>query len=224
MATSIYIVIPAKDEATRLAPVLQSLRQHGYKDIIVVDDGSSDQTANLAREYGCIVLQHLINLGSGAATQTGLEFASKQQADFILTMDADGQHVAEDIDHLVEEIQKGQWDVIIGSRFMNPTDGVPTSRRLFNRIASGVTWLITGVYVTDSQSGMKIMTGDFAKKVEFHFNGFEFCTELFHIIRRNKGRFKEIPIQAIYTQDSMQKGQNIWIGFRMLFRLLLWKR
>lgn len=224
MSHRIFIVIPAKDEASRLAPVLQGLRGHGYSNIVVVDDGSQDQTAEVARKNGSMVLQHLINMGSGAATQTGLEFALQQDADYILTMDADGQHASEDIRHLIETIEQEKLDVVIGSRFMQPSDSIPFSRRMFNRIASWVTWLITGVYVTDSQSGMKVMSASFAQKVEFHFNGFEFCTELFHILKRNHANFREIPIQAIYTQDSMQKGQNFWVGFRMFFRLILWKK
>lgn len=224
MDPSVYIVIPAKDEASRLPPVLHSLRSHGYKHIIVVNDGSKDETSEIARSFGCTVINHLLNLGSGAATQTGIDFALSQEADFILTMDADGQHAADDVERLIHTIQAEKLDIVIGSRFKEGIEGVPISRLWFNKVANWVTWLITGVWVTDSQSGMKIMTSEFARKVEFHFNGFEFCTELFHIIHKDKASYTEVPIQAIYTPESMEKGQSFWVGFQMFFRLLLWRR
>lgn len=224
MEPAVYVVIPAKDEASRLPPVLHSLRSHGYKHIIVVNDGSTDDTAEIAKGFGCTVISHLLNLGSGAATQTGIDFALSQHADYILTMDADGQHAAEDVRKLIHTIQEEKLDIVIGSRFKLDKEGVPLSRIWFNKIANWVTWLITGVWVTDSQSGMKIMTHEFAKKVEFHFNGFEFCTELFHIIHKDKASYSEVPIKAIYTPESMEKGQNFWVGFQMFFRLLLWRR
>ncbi len=224
MSDLLFIVIPAKDEAPRLAAVIGELRSHGYHQIIVVDDGSKDDTGSLAHGLGCTVLRHALNMGSGAATQTGIEYALSMGAAYILTMDADGQHASEDIDHLFEAIQQHEVDVVIGSRFMDLKGKVPFSRRFFNLVANWVTWAITGVHVTDSQSGMKIMKADFAQGVEFHFNGFEFCTELFHILKRNEASYMEIPIRAIYTPESMQKGQSFWVGLKMFFRLILWKR
>ena len=219
----LFIVIPAKDEATRIGAVLRRLKALGYDNIVVVDDGSSDDTQGVALSEACTVLRHQINLGSGAATQTGIEYALSQGAEIIVTMDADGQHAPEDVGVLLEALEGTQAEVVIGSRFMADTGKVPTSRRLFNRIGSYLTWLVTGKYTSDSQSGMKLIRASLARKIAFHFYGYEFCTELFHIIQREKANFVEVPIQAIYTQESLQKGQNLWMGFRMLFRLIWWK-
>ena len=223
METLIFIVIPAKNEGNTIGLLVQELMQTGYTNIIVVDDGSTDQTAAAACKAGSTVLSHPVNLGSGAATQTGIEYALAQGAEFILTMDADGQHAVADIRALIATIQDTNAEVVIGSRFLTSSHEVPFSRLLYNRIANYFTWFLTGTLASDSQSGMKIMRASFAKKVSFHFSGFEFCTELFHIIKQENARFQEVPIQAIYTKESMQKGQSLGMGIRMVFRLLRWK-
>lgn len=215
-----YIVIPAKNEAPRLGSVLQSLQAQGYPNIIVVNDGSTDRTQEIARSYGVTVLQHIVNLGPGAATQTGIEFALEKGAKYILTIDADGQHLAEDIEPLLIEIVQSKADVVIGSRFLQSNGLIPKSRLFFNKIANLVTAFFTGVYVSDSQSGMKVFTADFAKKLDFKFNGFEFCTELFRIIHREKAILSEVPIQVIYTKETMEKGQSFSNGIFMVLRLV----
>ena len=224
MNPQLFIVIPAKDEASLIGGVIRDLQENGFHQIIVVDDGSRDETANIVRNTNCILVQHPINLGSGAATQTGIKAALRYNPDYIMTMDADGQHAAEDVKQLLEVMSTGEYDVVIGSRFLQKSGKVPTTRLWYNRIANWVTWIFTGLWVSDSQSGMKIITSDFAQKIEFHFNGFEFCTELFYILNRNKARFTEVPIQAIYTSETMMKGQSLRMGFRMFFRLILWKK
>ena len=223
MSDRLFIVIPAKDEAGLIGKVLHGLRTHGYQHIVVVNDGSEDATAEIAEAAGCHVLTHRVNLGSGAATQTGIEYALTQGAEVIVTMDADGQHAPEDVALLMQGLEDDSVAVAIGSRFLQPSGKVPVSRRFFNQVGSMLTWLLTGMYAQDSQSGMKAIRADFARKIEFHFHGYEFCTELFHILHKQHARFVEVPIQAIYTRESMQKGQNFWEGFRMLFRLLWWK-
>ncbi|MBX2875834.1 MAG: glycosyltransferase family 2 protein [Saprospiraceae bacterium] len=215
-----YIVIPAKDEAPRLGSVLQSLQSHGYQNIVVVNDGSTDRTQQVARSYGATVLKHFVNLGPGAATQTGIEFALAQGAKYILTIDADGQHLAEDIAPLLQEIVNSKADVVIGSRFLQSNALIPRSRLFFNKVANFVTAFFTGIYVSDSQSGMKVFTADFAKKLDFKFNGFEFCTELFRIIYREKAILSEVPIQVIYTKETMEKGQSFGNGIFMVLRLV----
>lgn len=215
-----YIVIPAKNEAPRLGSVLQSLKQQGYHNIIVVNDGSTDLTQKVAKSYGATVLRHFVNLGPGAATQTGIEFALEQGARYILTIDADGQHLADDVEPLLQEIVSSKADVVIGSRFLGSNRLIPKSRLFFNKIANFVTAFFTGVYVSDSQSGMKVFTAEFAKKLDFKFNGFEFCTELFRIIHRENAVLSEVPIQVVYTKETMEKGQSFGNGIFMVLRLM----
>lgn len=221
MKDFVYIIIPAKDEASRIGGVLHQVLDNGYTNIVVVNDGSKDKTASVAKSFGVTVLDHLINLGAGAATQTGIEYAIMQNAEIIVTIDADHQHLPADIDLLVETLQQKQSDIVIGSRFLNKNNKIPYTRILYNKIANVITYLVTGIAVTDSQSGMKAFTAKFAEKSKLNFNGFEFSVEMIRNIKVSKARFEEVPIKVIYTKDTLSKGQNLLTGIRML-RKILW--
>lgn len=215
-----YIVIPAYNEATRLDGVLQKIALLGHQHIVVVDDGSSDGTAAVAREHGVKVLRHAINMGAGAATQTGIDYALEQGAEYVLTMDADHQHLPEDIEHLFAAIRKWKCGMVIGSRFLKPENQIPTSRIWYNKVANILTLIIAGVSVTDSQSGMKVLSREFADASSLNCNGFEFCVEM--IKNANLGGFevKEVPINVRYTKETMEKGQNLYRGIKMIGRLI----
>ncbi len=218
LKTYSYIVIPAKDESTRIGQVLHSLRDLGYQHIVVVDDGSSDNTGSIAKEFGAFVIKHPINLGPGAATQTGISYALEQGAEYIVTIDADTQHYPTDIEQLLDAILEQNTEVVIGSRFLSENN-IPLTRIFYNKIANIVTYLATGIYLTDSQSGMKAFTADFCRKAKLYHNGFEFCVEIIRNISDLKVRYTEVPIQVKYTAETLQKGQNLWVGFRMLTRI-----
>lgn len=220
MSNNIYIVIPAKDEATRIAKVINHTILLGYNNVIVVNDGSHDATYDVATAAGATVLSHPINLGAGAATQTGIEYALEKGADVIVTMDADSQHYPSDIGKLVEAIHTNQVDVVIGSRFLNPDNNIPKTRIVLNKIGNWVTGILFGLFVTDSQSGMKAFTANFARKSQFRFNGYEFCTEFIRLICLHKASYTEVPIKVLYTEETMSKGQSIQNGFRMAVNLL----
>ncbi len=213
-----YIVIPAKDEATRIGHVLHALNELDFKNVIVVDDGSTDNTANVARGFGAHVISHPINMGPGAATQTGISYALQKGAEYIATLDADTQHFPEDLKPLLEGIIEHNAEVVIGSRFLKEND-IPLTRIFYNKIANVVCYMATGIYLTDSQSGMKAFTASFASSSKLYHNGFEFCIEIIRNIRRHKVHYVELPIKVRYTAETMQKGQNLWVGFQMLGRI-----
>lgn len=220
MNKNVFIVIPAKDEAPRIAKVIRDTIYHGYPNIIVVNDGSSDGTDQVATEAGAEVVSHIINLGAGAATQTGIEYAVERGADVIVTMDADSQHYPSDIDALVNALVNDNVDVVIGSRFLNNDNEIPQHRRVYNKIGNLLTGILFGLFVTDSQSGMKAFTSDFAQRAELKFNGYEFCTEFIRIISEQKASYKEVPIQVLYTAETLAKGQSLQNGFKMAGNLL----
>lgn len=220
MYDNVYIVIPAKDEAKRIGGVLHHILDAGFSNIVVVDDGSADNTSEISESFGVSVVRHLINLGAGAATQTGIEFAVNKGADVIVTIDADHQHLPSDIKGLVDKLVDNNVDIVIGSRFLNKDNDIPASRVLYNKIANVLTFLITGIRVTDSQSGMKALSADFAKKSKLYFNGFEFSVEMIRNIKVHDATVLESPIKVIYTEDTMNKGQNLLTGIKMLAKLL----
>ena len=220
MNNGLYIVIPAYNEATRISSVLSQLKFLGYEHIVVVDDGSDDKTADRASSFGVDVVVHPINMGVGAATQTGISHALKCGAEHIVTIDADHQHNPEDIDQLYRTIVDEKADLVIGSRFLRPENKIPYSRIVYNRVANWISLLITGVYTTDSQSGFKIMSRRFAEARELNCVGFEFCVEMIRNAGRLNKRIKEVPIQVTYTKETMKKGQSFFTGLKMIGRLI----
>ena len=215
-----YIVIPAYNEASRLPGVLKRVSHLGYEHIVVVDDGSSDDTSAVAADHHVNVVRHPINLGVGAATQTGINYALAKGAKYIVTLDGDHQHLPEDIEHLLDAIKRSDSDVVIGSRFLKLDNKIPVSRVFYNKIANVITFVITGVRVTDSQSGMKAISRNYAQANELNCNGFEFCVEMLRNAGRSNYKVTEIPISVKYTHDTMQKGQSLFNGIKMLGRLI----
>lgn len=219
--SKVFIVIPAKDEGKRIGKVLSHIRELGYGNIIVVDDGSEDDTRMVAERYDAIVLTHLLNMGAGAATQTGIQYALKQGAEVIVTLDGDHQHLPSDIALLVKTLREKEVDVVIGSRFLGNNPHIPWIRILYNKVGNIVTLFFAGLLVSDSQSGMKALSAGFARKAVIQRNGFEFCTEIIKNMRVHRASWCEVPISVNYTRDTMAKGQNFWSGVTMVFRL--WK-
>lgn len=219
MYSNVYIIIPAKDEGTRIGGVLKQLRKLNFYNVVVVNDGSSDNTEAIAKQYNATVLNHFVNLGAGAATQTGIDFAVKNNAEIIVTIDADHQHLPEDIVNLVDTLRVQKSDVVIGSRFLKEGNKIPVLRVLYNKIANVITYIITGIKVTDSQSGMKAFNKKFAKNTKINFNGFEFSVEMIKNIKMTGAKVTESPINVVYTKETMAKGQNLWNGVKMLSKL-----
>jgi len=216
---SIFAILPAKNEGTRIEPVLVSLQMQGIKNIIVVNDGSDDNTKDVVNKYrGIIVLDHIINLGPGAATLTGVKYAMKNGAKYVVTLDADSQHNPENIMSLVEHLEENELDLVIGSRFLQYND-IPFIRLIYNFFGNFISFLITGVYLSDSQSGMKAMSQKFAKQLDISFDGFEFCIEIIKQAKIHNAKVGEIPIDVRYTADTMSKGQNFQTGLGMLLKL-----
>lgn len=215
----IFIVIPAKDEAPRLGKLLQHTRELGYGNIIVVDDGSQDATGEIAKSYGATVLRHRLNLGAGAATQTGIKYALRKKAKIIVTIDADHQHLPSDINSLVSTLRKEKADVVIGSRFLGNNNKIPTLRIFYNKVGNYISYFFTGKYVSDSQSGMKAMCAEFARKSEIRRNGFEFCMEIIRNMKLHRAKVCEVPISVIYTEDTLNKGQGFVTGLKMVLRM-----
>lgn len=220
------IIIPAYNEESTIGHVIQQVRAvnlpDAEKEIVVVNDGSTDQTEAIARSKGAVVIQHIINRGLGGALGTGIEAALRRGADILVTCDADGQHSPDDIRKVVEPIRMGQADVVIGSRMLE-TGGMPWTRRMANRLANLVTLVLFGIRTTDSQSGLRAFSRSAAKQIRIRTNTYEVSSEICGEIGRHRLKFIEVPIQAIYTDYSLSKGQGFTVGLKTLFRLILTK-
>lgn len=218
------IVIPAYNEETVIGSVISGLPRElsGISDIkvLVIDDGSKDLTSDLARAAGAKVLRHLINRGQGAAVQTGIEAAKKLGCDFVVTIDGDGQHHGRDVADLLQPLLRDEADVVNGSRFMK-RQSIPWLRRIYNFFANFVTWVMSGYFLTDSQSGMKAFGPQAIRAINITANRYEFCTEIIREASAFKLRIKEIPVDVSYTKYSMKKGQNFAVGLNTIFKLII---
>ena len=217
-----YIVIPAYNEERSLGKVVDDLRKNGFENIIVINDGSTDNTLEVAKNKKIKVYSHIINRGLGGALNTGISAALKNNADIIATCDADGQHNPKDIKKAIDFLKKENLDVVIGSRLINSM-GMPLSRKIINSGASFVTQLLFGIYSTDTQSGLRVFTNKAAKKIIIKTNKMEVSSEIIKEIGRNKMKFKEIPIEVIYTDYSTGKGQGGMNAFNIAYKLILRK-
>lgn len=215
----IIAVIPAYNEATRIASVVRDAQQHAAQ-VIVVDDGSRDGTAAAAKTAGAFVVQHPDNSGAGAATMTGIEAARRLGADVVVTLDADEQHDAGDIPALLAPIIAGQADIVFANRF-GQKNSIPTIRRVFNWLGNVVTLLATGMWVSDSQCGFKVFGPKALKDVDLKMSGFEFCTEIVREVAHNKWRMVQVPSKVRYSEYTLAKGQSFAGGVKTAFKILL---
>jgi len=216
----ISIVIPAFNEATMVASVVKAVKNK-VNQVIVVDDGSSDNTGAEAEQAGATVLTHLLNRGQGAALQTGINFALKSGADIIVTFDADGQLNAEEIDRVVEPLILGGVDIVLGSRFLKPTSQVPAAKKIILKLAIGVTNLYTGLKLTDIHNGFRAMSRLAAQKIEIKQDGMAHASEILEQVKKYQLKFTEVPITIYYTDYSIQKGQKLSNAFRIIWALIL---
>ncbi|USN54057.1 MAG: glycosyltransferase family 2 protein [Candidatus Nomurabacteria bacterium] len=189
-----------------------------------MDDGSSDGSGQIAQAAGARVYRHLINRGLGGALATGIQAAIRAGAEYIVTFDADGQHEAKDILRIIEPLEKGVADVVVGSRMLvrdKTQPRMPLRRRLYNAIGNRITLFMFGLQTSDSQSGLREFTRQAARTLHLQSNRMEVSTEIMYEVKRHAFRLSEVPIAAIYTEYSMSKGQSFGEGVRTFFRLLL---
>lgn len=213
-----WVVIPAYNEASVIATVVGDLRRHA-EHIVVVDDCSTDQTAEAARAAGATVLRHAINRGQGAAIQTGLEFALRRGADAIVTFDADGQHMADDLPVLLAPIREKRVDFVLGSRFAGGSN-VPPLRRLLLRCAVIFTRLTSGLRVTDAHNGLRAFSRRGAEAIHIRLDRMAHASEIMDQIRVSGLPYTEVPVRVRYTDYARRKGQRGLHAIRVAFDYL----
>ena len=217
----IYIVIPVFNEAKVICDVIDDLRKWGYHNLIIVDDGSSDNTFSYALSMNAITLRHKINRGKGAAVKTGFAAAKLFGAGIVVTMDGDGQHDPQDIENLTKPILEDKVDVVLGSRLLN-TGGMPFIKVLANKIGNIVTIFLYGISVSDSQSGFRAYSEYAVTKIDTKADKYEYDSKVLREIKNNRLRYVEVPIRVLYTEYSKGKPhkQGFINGIKTLVRMI----
>lgn len=215
-----WIVIPAFNEASRIAAVVGRLRQHGYARVVVVDDASRDETAALAEGAGATVVRHTRNRGQGAALRTGISEALRRGADVIVTFDADGQHDAKEIPALIAPIERGEAAVTLGSRFLGRAPGMPLVKRLTLMGSKLVERLLLGVWRTDVHNGFRALSRDAARRIRITCDRMAHASEIVFRIRQLRLPCVEVPVTIRYDRYAREKGQSVLNSFSILKDLL----
>ncbi len=222
---TIWIVVAAYNEAARIKTTLGGLKSLGYN-IVVVDDGSSDATAEVARTLPVWVLRHPINCGQGAALQTGIDFALSRGAEAIVTFDGDGQHDPADLPQMLKPVWDNEVDIALGSRFLGRVENIPLVRRALLRAAILFTRLTSGLKLTDTHNGFRVFSRKAAQTIRIRQPRMAHASEILDQIAARGLSYVEVPVTIRYTKETLEKGQSTWDAVRISGQLLagrLWK-
>ena len=224
-ALSLWIVIPAYNEASVIAGVLEELHAAAAQwstlraDVVVTDDCSSDNTCSVVRRFPVHLCRHVVNLGQGAALQTGIDYALQNGADIVVTYDSDGQHTPDSISKLVEPLINHEAEIALGTRFASgaSAENISASKTVTLKSAVLFTRITTGLEITDTHNGLRAFTRLAAQKIRITQNRMAHASEILSEIARSKLPYKEVPVRIRYTEYSMAKGQKIGNALNILW-------
>ncbi len=215
-----FVVVPAYNEAKVIGGVVAALCQV-FPNVVVVNDGSSDETLEILRNSPAQLISHALNLGQGASLQTGISRALALGAEYILTFDADGQHRIEDALAALREVQGGGCDVACGSRFLGSKSNIPRGRRLVLKAAVLFSNITTGTHLTDAHNGLRAFSRKAAAILDISQNGMAHASEITAQLQRNGMVVHEVPVQISYTEYSLSKGQSSLNAINILIDLVV---
>lgn len=215
-----WVVIPVYNEAAVVGTVVEAVRL-AFPRVVCVDDASTDASAEAAARAGAVVVRHPVNLGQGAALQTGLDYAvSDPGMRYAVTFDADGQHRVADAAAMVARLRQGDVDILIGSRFLDHRTRLPLAKRAVLRAGVAYSNATTGVRMTDAHNGLRAMHRDVAAGLRITQNRMAHASEIVEQVGRSGWRWAEHPVEILYTQYSRTKGQSLWNSVNILTELL----
>ena len=215
----VWIVIPAFNEATVIGDVVADVRSV-FDHVVCVDDGSRDDTGEVAWRAGAHAVRHPVNLGQGAAIQTGVEYTRRQPgAQVFVTFDADGQHRVKDVVRMIDRLTAENVDIVIGTRFAEPgaTDQMPMLKRIVLRTAVWLSPRSRRLGLSDAHNGLRVFNKTVADGLNITMNGMSHATEFIHLIAENHWRVTEEPVEILYTEYSKSKGQPLVNGINIVF-------
>jgi polyprenyl-phospho-N-acetylgalactosaminyl synthase len=215
----VWVIVPCYNEGAVVGGVVKEVMDT-LPNVVCVDDGSTDETAQVIRGSSAHLIRHPINLGQGAAIQTGLTYALAQPgARFFVTFDADGQHRVEDAAGMVELVKTGSCDVVLGSRFLGKADSVPLAKRIVLRTAAALSVSSRRLKLSDAHNGLRVFNREAAAALQITQNGMAHAQEIVTLLSNSEFRVVEAPVTIVYTEYSQAKGQSLVNGVNILFDL-----
>ena len=224
-ANDVWLVVPLYNEAKVIGDVVRTARA-SFPKVVCVDDGSTDDSAARAEQAGAVVVRHPVNLGQGAALQTGFDYALTDPAmRYCVTFDADGQHQVSDVEAMVDLVREGQVRVVFGSRFLDDRTEASGLKRLVLRMAVAYTNLTTGTRLTDAHNGLRVLERGVVERLDITQNRMAHASEIVAQIgaMRFDGQqitYAEAPVHILYTDYSKAKGQSLWNAVNILAELI----
>ncbi|WP_300083762.1 glycosyltransferase family 2 protein [Propioniciclava sp.] len=224
MRSDVAVVIPVHNEEQVVEQVVRAVRAE-YENVICVNDGSTDGSAAAVARTGAFLINHPINMGQGAALQTGIEFVRTLPGiRYVVTFDADGQHRLVDVARMLAEIEASGVDVVLGSRFLDEQpSAMPTAKRWVLKLAIAFSNLVSGLRLTDTHNGLRVFTRRVADALQITMPDMAHASEIVDIIATHHYSYREVPVQIAYTEYSLAKGQSITNAVNIAFDTLLRK-
>lgn len=214
--SDVWLVVPMYNEAQVVREVILNARLT-FPNVVCVDDGSHDSSAVEAAAAGAVVVRHPINLGQGAALQTGIEYArSRPGAMYLVTFDADGQHNTDDVARMIARLRTEQLDVVLGTRFKGATGRIPLLKRIVLKTVVMMSPRAHRLKLSDSHNGLRAMTVDAARRINLQSNGMAHADEFVDIVDHERMRVAEEPVTINYTEYSIRKGQSLLNGVNIV--------
>ena len=182
-----------------------------FPHVVCIDDGSTDDSVTRAMEAGAMVLRHAVNIGQGAAISTGFSWVQNQSRfSYVVTFDADGQHLPQDALRLIAELENKNVDVVFASRFLEQDHAtIPFVKRVVLKSVAKMTKALTDVQLSDAHNGLRALTVEATRAIDLTQNGMAHATQLVSLVLQSKLRYVEIPVTILYTPYSQSKGQSI---------------
>lgn len=221
----VWLVVPLYNEAEVIGDVV-SAAVTTFPNIVCVDDGSRDESAGRAEAAGAVVVRHPVNLGQGAALQTGFEYALQDPSmRYVVTFDADGQHQVSDVEAMLGRIRQGDVDVVFGSRFLDDRNEAGALKRIVLRAAVAWTNLTTSTELTDAHNGLRALSRPVVERINITQNRMAHASEIVAQIGSmnlagRTVRYAEEPVHILYTDYSKSKGQSLWNAVNILAELI----
>jgi polyprenyl-phospho-N-acetylgalactosaminyl synthase len=220
----VWLIVPVFNEGPVIGDVVRNARKT-FRNIVCVDDGSRDNSAAEIRSAGAHLVRHPVNLGQGAAIQTGLEYARAQPgARFFVTFDADGQHQVDDVVAMLERLRSEDVDIVVGTRFHGDTSHIPWIKRLILKTVVLLSPRTRRLGLTDAHNGLRVFNRGVAEQMNITLNGMSHASEIVQMIDRHGWRVVEEPVTILYTDYSMAKGQSVINGVNIVFETMLKSR